>query len=200
MIISIIGCLLIAIGVNAGFIPVHLFSVGFQGVGVLSLYTFHISVGLVVFILNVPLFILAWKYFGKKFTIKNAVITSILSIFLDILYPIHNLVHIPLWVGIMIGGTFLGFGSGLIFRQGLTCGGVGLLARLIQISHPTIKMGTIHIIFDFFVLLIGALLTDVMTAFYTFIASFISGRMMDITKTLPTPFKIKQKGIYRQVN
>jgi uncharacterized membrane-anchored protein YitT (DUF2179 family) len=53
------------------------------------------------------------------------------------------------------------------FRQGLTSGGVGLLARLIQLRFPNLKMGTIHIAFDFFVLMLGAILMDVMTAFYT---------------------------------
>ncbi len=103
------------------------------------------------------------------------------------------MINPPLWLGIVIGGTFLGFGTGLIFRQNLTSGGVGLLARLIQLRFPHVKMGTIHIIFDFFVLFLGAFLMDVKTAFFTFIASVIMGRMMDITKILPNPFK--RKGI-----
>lgn len=200
MIISIIGCFLSALGVNAGLIPIHLFSMGFQGIGVLALYTFHVSVGLIVFVLNIPLFIMAWKHFGRVFVIKNMIVTGVLSLFLDLLYPIRNWVHPPLWLGILIGGTLLGFGSGLIFRQGLTSGGVGLLARVIQLRFSNLKMGPIHIAFDFCVLLLGAILMDVMTAFYTFMASVIMGRMMDITKSLPNPFNIQKKKTHNQVS
>lgn len=94
----------------------------------------------------------------------------------------------------------MGLGSGLIFRKGLTCGGVGLLGRLIQIKYPNIQMGTVHIIFDLFVLLVGAILTDAMTAFYTFLASLISGKMMDLIKIFPFPLKISKKGINHDFN
>lgn len=200
MILLFIGCFLSALGVNAGLIPVQLFSMGFQGIGVLGFYTLHISVGLVVFILNIPLLIMAWKHFGKSFVFKNMIVTGVLSLFLDLLYPIGNWVDPPLWLGIIIGGALLGFGSGLIFRQGLTSGGVGLLARLIQLRFPSLKMGLIHIAFDFCVLLLGALLMDVMTAFYTFMASVIMGRVMDITKTFPNPFTIQKKKSHNQVS
>ena len=185
MIKAFIGCFIIALGVNAGFIPVQLFSVGFQGIGVLALYTFHVSTGLVVFLLNVPLFVLAGKKFGKTFLLKNIAVTGMLSLFLDLLYPIHEYIHIPVWLGILLGGSLLGLGAGTIFSQGLTSGGVGLLARLVQLEYPGVKMGTFHIVFDMFVLLAGAFLTDIMTAFYTLLASFISGRVMDLMKAFP---------------
>ncbi|WP_404332148.1 YitT family protein [Mesobacillus maritimus] len=193
MIKAFLGCFIMAIGVNAGFIPVQLFSVGFQGIGVLALYTFQVSTGLVVFLLNVPLFVLAGKQFGKLFLGKNIAVTGMLSIFLDILYPIHQHVHIPVWLGILIGGSFLGLGAGIIFGQGLTSGGVGLLARLIQMKFPSVKMGTFHIVFDFIVLFMGALLTDLMTAVYTFLASFISGRVIDLMKAYPHSLNASRK-------
>ncbi|WP_249316729.1 YitT family protein [Bacillus sp. FJAT-50079] len=189
MIISIIGCLIMAFAVNVAFIPIQLFSVAFPGLGVLAHYTFGVSVGLVVFLLNVPLFLMAWKHIGRSFVFKTIIVAGIFSLFLDLLSPLRNIVQPSLWFGIVIGGILLGFGTGLIFRQELTSGGVGLLARLIQLRFPQIKMGTVHIVFDFFVLFLGAILMDMMTAIYTFIASLIMGRMIDITKNLPNPFK-----------
>lgn len=193
MILAFIGCFLIALGVNAGFVPVHLFSTAFPGIGVLARYTLGLSAGLVVFLLNIPLFILAWKHFGREFFWKNIVVALSLSLFLDLLYPIRNWVEPPLWLGILFGGIMIGIGTGLIFRQELTSGGVGLLGRLIQLRKPSLKMGTIHIVFDFFVLILGAILLDVPTALFTFIASIIMGRTMDFIKSFSNPFmKIKQ--------
>lgn len=193
MIISFIGCFLIALGVNVAFVPVQLFSVGFPGIGVLALYTLNWNAGIVVFVLNFPLFLMAWKYIGRTFVIQNIVVAGVLSVFLDLLYPVRDLVHPPVWVGILIGGVLLGFGTGIIFRQGLTSGGVGLLARLILLRFPNLKMGTIHIVFDFFVLILGAILMDVITALYTLLGSIIMGRTMDFTKAMPNPFNRRQK-------
>lgn len=188
MLYSLIGCLITAIGVNLGYVPVHLFSTAFPGVGVLALYTIGISAGVVVFLLNVPLFMMAWKHFGKSFFFKNIIVTIALSVFLDLLYPVHQFVHPPLWLGILIGGICMGVGTGIIFRQGLTSGGVGLFARLVQLRFPNMKIGTFHIVFDFFVLAVGAILIDVKTALFTLIGSIIMGRTMDLTKDFKNPF------------
>ncbi|CQR54397.1 YitT family protein [Paenibacillus riograndensis] len=183
--ISFIGCFIMGLGVNLGYVPVHLFSTGFPGIGVLALYVLDWNTGIVVFALNVPLFLLAWKSIGRSFVIQTIIVAGVLSVFLDLLYPIRNWVHPPLWLGIVVGGAFMGLGAGIVFRQGLTSGGVGLLARLIQLHYPKLKMGTIHIGFDFFVLILGAVVMDITTAFYTFLASIIMGRTMDFTKSVP---------------
>lgn len=189
---SVIGCFFTSLGVNTGYIPVRLFSSGFPGVGVLALYIFNWSVGLVVLALNIPLLLLAWKRIGHLFVIQTFIVAAVLSVFLDLMYPLSKMVQPPLWLGIILGGIFIGFGSGLVFRQGLTSGGVGLFARLIQIRFPELKMGIIHIAFDLFVLTLGALLMDVQTAILTFIASIIMGRMMDITKSFTAPAMLRK--------
>lgn len=173
------------LGVNVGYVPVHLFSTGFPGIGILTLYTLNWSPGIVVFALNIPLLFLAWKRIGRSFVIQTVIVAGALSVFLDLLHPIRNWVHPPLWLGILIGGAFLGIGSGIVFSRGLTSGGVGLLGRLVQLQFPKLKMGTIHIAFDFIVLILGALVMDITTAFYTFLASIIMGRTMDFTKSVP---------------
>ncbi|MNW32289.1 hypothetical protein D3C74_92300 [compost metagenome] len=94
----------------------------------------------------------------------------------------------------------MGLGSGIVFRQGLTSGGVGLLARLIQLRFPNLKVGTVHIAFDFFVLILGAMVMDIKTAFYTLLASIIMGRVMDFTKAVRSPFKKKSEKLYNQAS
>ncbi|CAM4511285.1 membrane protein [Paenibacillus macerans] len=188
IIISFIGCFIMGLGVNAGYVPAHLFSTGFPGIGILTLYTLNWSPGIVVFALNIPLLLLAWRRIGRSFVIQTVLVAGALSAFLDLLDPIRNWVHPPLWLGILIGGACLGFGSGIVFSQGLTSGGVGLLGRLIQLHFPNLKMGTIHIAFDFVVLILGAIIMDIKTAFFTFLASLIMGRTMDFTKSVPNLF------------
>ncbi|NEU30347.1 YitT family protein [bacterium LRH843] len=187
-----------ALGVNLAFIPLHLFSVGFPGLGVLIHYTMGFGVGIVVFLMNIPLFLLAWKYIGRAFVIKNIIVAIVLSIFLDLLYPLSQVVNPPLWLGIIAGGLLIGVGTGLVFRQGLTSGGVGLLARLIQLRFPNLQMGPIHIVYDASVLLLGAIIMDVMSAFYTFLAAIIMARMMDVMKTVKNPIQFKQQEIGKE--
>lgn len=200
IIFSITGCFITALGVNIGYIPVQLFSSGFPGIGVLTLYTLNWNAGIVVFALNFPLLFLAWNRIGRSFVIQTMVIAGVLSLFLDLLYPVSSWFHPSLWQGIILGGGMVGLGTGIIFRQGLTSGGVGLLARLLQLRFPNWKMGTIHILFDLFVLILGAILLDIQTAFFTFLASILMGRTMDLVKVLPNPFAIGKGKRYADIS
>lgn len=188
MFYAFLGTLIMAIGVNIAFLPANLFSTAFPGLGVLLHYTFNFQVGLTVFFLNIPLFIIALKLFGTRFFFRNLAITALFSLFLDLLYPLSNLFTLNLLTGSIIGGTLLGIGSGLVFRGGVTSGGVGLMALLLQVKFKNLKMGIFHTFFDFFILFVGAILMDITTAFFTFISSIIAGYLIDFT----IAFKIKK--------
>ena len=75
LILAITGTLLYAIGMNIFIVPLGLYSGGFMGVGQL-IRTFFVSflnlnvvsmdiAGIVYYVINIPLFILAYKKIGR---------------------------------------------------------------------------------------------------------------------------------------
>ena len=81
-----------AFAVSQFLLPNELSSGGFSGIATIIYYLFHIPVGTVILVLNIPLFILAVFKIGKDFFIKSIVGTIALSIFIDLL-DILEIIH-----------------------------------------------------------------------------------------------------------
>ena len=80
-----LGTFIMAFGVSSFLLPNQLSSGGFTGIATIFYYLLHIPMGLTIFILNVPLFILSWIKKGGEFFIKGLIGTTMLSIFIDFL-------------------------------------------------------------------------------------------------------------------
>ena len=81
----IIGCFIMACGTSFFLLPNQLSSGGFAGLATISYYLLKIPLGTTMFILNIPLLILAYFRKGKKFLFKSLLGTITLTIFIDML-------------------------------------------------------------------------------------------------------------------
>ena len=79
------GSAIMSFGIAQFLIPNQLSSAGFSGIAIILYYLFNYSMGTVIFILNIPLFIMAYLKLGKQFFVKAIIGTGTLTIFLDIL-------------------------------------------------------------------------------------------------------------------
>ncbi len=70
ILITAIGCTFMALGIVIFLLPNQLSSGGFSGIATVLYYTFGFKVGLTNFLMNIPLFIIAYIKIGKKFFIK----------------------------------------------------------------------------------------------------------------------------------
>ena len=89
--IIIFGALLNAIAMNFFLIPANVYASGFAGVAQLvssifeSFTPFTVSTGILIFLLNVPVTILAWVKIGKAFTIYSFLSVFLLSAFMEVI-------------------------------------------------------------------------------------------------------------------
>lgn len=83
--ILIIGCFVMACGTSFFLLPNQLSSGGFAGLATITYYLLHIPLGITIFVLNIPLFILGYIRIGKKFLVKSLLGTAFLSFFIDLL-------------------------------------------------------------------------------------------------------------------
>ena len=74
----IIGTFLMAFGVSQFLLPNQLSSGGVTGIATITYYFFNLPMGLTIFALNIPLFILSWIKKGKEFVIKGILGTGFL--------------------------------------------------------------------------------------------------------------------------
>lgn len=154
----VIGSFLIAVGVNVFLVPSELLDGGTIGIGLISHYLTGIQVGLVILVVNIPIFVFAWVY-NRPFFYNSLHGVVFSSFMIDLLYPLHSigeLYHTPQLYAIL-GGVTVGTGIGIMLRFNTSVGGTDLLALMFA-RHVNINPGFVIFIIDFFIVFTGSLL------------------------------------------
>lgn len=176
----VFGSALYAIGVSVFISPNHISSGGVTGIALIIHSLAPIPVGLMVLVLNIPLFIIGFIKLGWRFVGKTAVCTLLMSILLDVSAQV-----VPAYTGnrilaALFGGVLMGAGLACVLLRGATTGGTDIAAKLINGRWPHLSMGRLILIMDTLILATAALIYwDLETALYSVIAIFASSRVID---------------------
>lgn len=126
------GILAFAVGNLLFAVPNHIMNGGMTGLSQLGYYIFDLNIGIGIFLLNVPLFILAFLFYRPLFynsVISMIVLSLLIGILQDYLVPvgIHNI-----WIGSLIGGLWMGIALGFLAKMNASLGGGSLLGKMIH--------------------------------------------------------------------
>lgn len=178
--VCLTACIIYSIGVNVFVIPNDLVQGGIMGIAIVANRLFPVlSAGTITLILNVPIFILAFKKIGGVFIIKSFLTTIAVSLMIDIFGFLPSYKGDSIIIA-LFGGLLSGIGLALVFIRGATTGGTDILAKLIRIKYPNITMGRIIMFFDFFVIFLCALTTgNIENALYSAVLIFVSAYFVD---------------------
>ena len=147
---------------------------------IINLLVPQMSVGLLAFLLNVPLFLAGWKFIGFHLLASSLFSMAVSSFAIDAIAALHTFAPMDPMLACLCGGALMGFGLGLVFSQGATTGGTDIVARLLKLKFPWLPMGKLVLVPDGVVLTLAALaFGGVETALYGAVAIFVSGRVMD---------------------
>lgn len=139
-----------------------------------------IPVGVTIIVMNIPLFLLGWKFIGGGLLVSSLYTMFISSVFIDILTPLYDWQPMEPLLACIIGGLLLGGSLGVIFLEGSTTGGTDLAARLLKLKLAWLPMGKLLMAIDLSVIVVTALFfRNLNTALYGFIALYISSLAMD---------------------
>lgn len=174
------GCALLALGFNIFLEPNDINAGGLTGLAmVLHRVLGFGSIGLFVFLMNLPLFIISGYKIGKKFFLGSLIGMGLSSLFIDLFSFIPAPETEPL-IGALYGGAVCGLGLGLAFLSGSSTGGSDIAVRLLKRRYQNVPIGTISIVFDACVILIAAVVFGKFSvALYSGIAVFVSGLVVD---------------------
>lgn len=140
----------------------------------------QLSVGLLAFALNVPLFLAGWRFIGFHLLASSLFSLAVSSAAIDGIAALYTFPAMDPMLSCLCGGALLGLGLGMVFSQGATTGGTDIVARLLKLKFPWLPMGRLILIPDVVVLALAALaFGGVEAALYGGVAIFVSGRVMD---------------------
>ena len=154
---------------------------GVSGLGSAAEHYFGIPVSLVVGILNIALFFLGLRAFGKEFAMSILISTFAFPVFLEIFdkSPFHGYLNDPL-LAMVIGGCLVGLGIGVVIKANASTGGVDILAQYI---HKKFEI-PVHIvlnIIDVLILIFQITYSDTTNVIYGIIMTFVSSTMLKKT-------------------
>ena len=186
----IFGAGIFSFGIYFLVIPFHFYEGGATGITLITYYLFKIPVSIMNLLINIPLFILAWKLLGKKSLYLSLLGTFSVSAWMAIFEAIplsHRYHHFifnafkgDILLACIASGVVLGLGLGIIFNAGGTTGGTDILARIFN-KYTSLSMGKLMLIVDAIVLTtVVVVFQDVRTAMYTLFFILIDTLVIDL--------------------
>lgn len=179
-VLIVIGCALYAVSFQFFMYPNDIISGGVTGIAMIINYITGWPVGVMIIIMNVPLFALSWKRFGFHFMVGSLVGMLLSSVLVDLLATFHIVATRNLLLACIYGGVVKGMGLGLVYFAGATTGGVDIMAKFVRARFPYINFGTIILMIDFLVIATFAVVFDKYeSSMYSVIAMFIVSKVVD---------------------
>ncbi len=150
--------------------------------------TFHkyndgLPIGLVSWLINIPLLILGVKILGPRFGFKTIVGFSACSYFIDFLTSIWGMTPLApdVLLSCVFGGILIGFGLALIFKARGTTAGSDIIAMIIA-KYTKMSLGQLIIYIDSMIVLLALIaFKDWQIPLYSWIVIYITGKVIDIT-------------------
>lgn len=186
--LAILGMTLFSAAFNLLIQPLHFFSGGIIGVAQiiqsalravgLSPASFDLA-GIIYYIINIPLLILAWRYLGRFFFIRTILLTTYMTILLTLIpIPVQPLIDDPLTVA-LIAGVLCGIGTGLTLYAGYSAGGMDIIGLYFTKKYRNFSVGKITIIVNLLVFTILAATQDIEVVVYSFLFNAVASVAID---------------------
>ena len=177
--IFVLGGILYSIAINCFLSKNNILNGGFTGIATILNYLFDLPIGTVIFIMNVPLFLIAFKKLGAKFVLRTVWATLINSVSIDlgVILPVYQN---DLLLSSLFGGALVGLALGIIFIRNATTGGVDIIAKLVKLHFPHISIGRSILLFDAFVVVLGGIIyRNFESMLYAAVVIFVSAQVLD---------------------
>lgn len=181
MLFYIVGSCIYATGVLLFTEANELSPGGVTGIALLLNHLWNLPTGMMVLVINIPLIIAGFIVFGKKFIVKTAVATVVLSLCLDIMEVFVPQKEFDPFLASVFGGIVMGAGVSLILMRGATTGGTDIVAKLINHRFPFVSMGRIVMAVDAIVVIVSAIVyNNFQSALYSVVMLFAATKVMDM--------------------
>lgn len=177
-----VGTLLMSLALVLFLSPSRIVAGGVSGLAIITKQLWNFPLGVVMILVNVPLYIAGLKILGKSFGVRTFYAFTLFSIFTDIFDKVLKLEPATdnILLAAIFGGVMLGLGLGIVFRFQGTTGGSDIVGQIIN-KYSNLSVGTSIIIVDFFIILsAGIIFGNINLALYGLISLYLSGQIIDM--------------------
>lgn len=178
--LTTIGIALTAIALEYFFFPADIAAGGVSGIGLVINKVIGLDTSVVVLVLNIFLFILAFLVLGKSFGAKSIYATIMLSAFMWIIEKFFTpgILTENMFLASFFGSIILGMGAAIVFHQGASTGGTSIIAAIISKFTP-IGIGISVLLTDSSVCILAISVFGVDKGLFGFFSVILIGLVID---------------------
>ena len=182
----LIGSFLFCFAINIFIVPNNLYTGGVLGLAQLirsiTVDLFNIETnfdfsGILYYLMNIPLFYIAYKYISKQFFVKTIFAVTIQTIMLSII-PTKLIIN-DIIVNVIIGGMLGGIGIGMILSCGSSTGGTDIIGLAVAKKNNHLSVGKLGLIVNVIIYIIAGIMYGKETMIYSIIYSAVDSLMID---------------------
>ena len=185
----VVGELIAAAAVNLFIVPLHLYTGGLMGVCQLlrtlasdylgmSFGAYDVA-GILYFLLNIPILLVAYKNLGRGFVIKTLICTLSFSLFYSLLPSPSVPVVEDYLTACLLGGILAGVGSGLVLTCGASGGGLDIVGLCLSKRGSQFTVGKFSLTFNALLYTACLFLFSPEVAIYSVIYNFFTSMVLD---------------------
>ena len=184
---GILGGFLYAAGVNLFMVPAGLYTGGVMGICqvVRTLLVDYMGMnfgtmdiaGIIYYIINIPIFILAYLKMGKKFFVKTLITVTMITVFFSVIPPV--VIVEDAMAACVVGGIVSGVGIGIILRMGSSGGGMDVVGVLLTKWKRDFSVGKINLLVNLVLYAACLFLFDVEIVVYSIIYAAVHAVAID---------------------
>lgn len=187
--------ILFGVAYNMFFVPGEIFIGGAGAIATALNIMFELPTGTMIFLINVPLVLLFWYFYGLRYCVKAIVGIIVSSVFVDVTdalgifqcpfaNPKENTILCALF-----GGIVIGIAVSFMFVRGYTTGGSDLAAFLVKVPFPRISTPRLLLGIDILVIVGSSVSTTLyegksiydcyLSILFSFLATFMFSSMLE---------------------
>jgi uncharacterized membrane-anchored protein YitT (DUF2179 family) len=145
------GTLFVALGLML-FRQAGLMTGGTAGIALIAHYAGGWRFGVLLFVINLPFYWLAWRGMGRRFTFKTFAAVALLSLLSEQLPSLLAIDRVEPLFAAVAGGLLIGAGFLILFRHRASLGGLNVLVLWLQ-ERTSWRAGYIQLALDLTILL-----------------------------------------------
>ncbi len=173
----VLGAFITAAALETFLLPNNIIDGGVIGISMMVHYVTEWNLGLLIFCINIPFILIAWRKLGRKFVIQTFFATGMLAIATNVFHGFK--VTEDLLLSTVFGGIILGFGVGLILRNNASLDGTEMLSITISKKIKVLSVGELLMFINLFIYTAAGFLFGWERALYSILTYYIASKVID---------------------
>ena len=174
----LIGAFIVAVALELFLLPNKIIDGGVIGISMMVSYISKWNLGLLIFCINIPFMLIAFRSLGKKFILNTFIATAMLSLATNIVENLQPATN-DLLLATIFGGIFLGLGVGLILRNSASLDGTEMLSIVLSKKLKIVSVGELLMGMNLFIYTAAGFLLGWERAMYSILTYFVASKVID---------------------